>query len=430
MGRQPPRSRLVVPGLVVVLVVTVYAHAVPMFGMDGRRFLPPFQSDVIHRSLIHLGAENFRIGYRVARGQGFADPFGIRSGPTAWMPPVYPVLCAGLVLVFGKDVDAMGLVMGGLQAVGLMVVWCAMVGIARPRSRAGGLALLGTFVLFLLTHFRYSFLLTHDYSLAILGLAAILRFAPQVTVPNSRPRWAGWGLVGGLATLATPALAAAWGLVSLAALRQSRRGVGLALLTFTLTLAPWTIRNAVVFGKFIPVKSNAVYELYQSLKYSEDGLVTADVLAHHPGNIGPEMYEYRELGEAAYLSRKADQARELLAEHPGRYARHCLYRLWAIAVWDVPFPEPPYWAIPRWFCRLTYPLPFLGLLVIVYRRWWRVDPAAGVAVLAAVGLAIPYVLLSYYDRYEYAFGPAKMLLTYYGLKALVRPRENGGGGPA
>ena len=142
----------------------------------------------------------------------------------------------------------------------------------------------------------------------------------------------------------------AWGLISLAGVRRSRRGVAVAFLAFALTLAPWTIRNAVVFGKFIPVKSNAVYELYQSLKYSEDGLVTVDVFRHHPGNIGPEMFEYRELGEGAYLSKKADETRALLAENPGRYARHCLYRLWVMTVRDVPFPQEPYWAIPRWFC--------------------------------------------------------------------------------
>ena len=215
-------------------------------------------------------------------------------------------------------------------------------------------------------------------------------------------------------------IAIPWALISLRELRRNGRGLTLAGLMFALVLAPWTIRNAVVFGKFIPVKSNAAYELYQTLRYSDNGVVTPEVLDHHPGRNGVEGQEYIELGESRYLSRKSEQAKELLVNDPVRYLRQCGCRLWTMFVWEDDFYHEPDWPIPHWFCRLAYPLPLFGLLLILAKRQWRRDPVAIVAVLAIIGLAIPYVLVSYYERYEYAFGPAKMLLIYFGLVAGIR----------
>ncbi len=227
-------------------------------------------------------------------------------------------------------------------------------------------------------------------------------------------------MIGGLSTFAAPVLAVPWGLISLRECRRNGRGIAIAGMMFLLVLAPWTIRNAVVFGKFIPVKSNAAYELYQTLRYSENGVVTPEVLDHHPGRYGVEGREYIELGESRYLSRKAEQAKQLLANDPVGYFRQCGDRLWTMFVWQDDFYHEPEWPIPQWFCRVAYPLPLLGLLMLLAKKRWRKDPLAGVAILAIIGLAIPYALVSYYERYEYAFGPVKMVLTYYGLVAGLR----------
>jgi hypothetical protein len=242
-------------------------------------------------------------------------------------------------------------------------------------------------------------------------------------LPETWCGWARWGLIGGLSTFAVPALAVPWILISLPVARKNWREMGIAAIAFVLVLTPWTIRNAVVFGRFIPVKSNAVYEMYQTLRYSDNGIVTDEVLKHHPGRPGVEQDEYCELGESAYLSRKAEETNELLASNPVRYLRHCAERVWIIFVWSdthyVDLDQP----IPHWFSRLTYPLPLVGLMLILATRRWRRDPAAGVAVLAMIGLAIPYVLVSYYERYEYAFAPAKTALVYCGLKVLWNLRS-------
>src|SRR5260370_18688219 len=48
-----------------------------------------------------FGWEMGRIGAAVASGRGFSDAFGAPTGPTAWEPPLYPYLTAGVFHVFG-----------------------------------------------------------------------------------------------------------------------------------------------------------------------------------------------------------------------------------------------------------------------------------------------------------------------------------------
>src|SRR6202158_5091129 len=48
-----------------------------------------------------FGWEMGRIGASLASGHGFSNPFGPSTGPTAWEPPLYPYLTAGVFHAFG-----------------------------------------------------------------------------------------------------------------------------------------------------------------------------------------------------------------------------------------------------------------------------------------------------------------------------------------
>src|SRR5580704_17919346 len=48
-----------------------------------------------------FGWEMGRIGAAIASGRGFSDPFDAATGPTAWEPPLYPYVIAGVFHVFG-----------------------------------------------------------------------------------------------------------------------------------------------------------------------------------------------------------------------------------------------------------------------------------------------------------------------------------------
>src|SRR6266446_6263705 len=53
------------------------------------------------RDHFQFGWEMGRIARSIALGQGFSSPTDLNSGPSAWAPPVYPYILAGVFKVFG-----------------------------------------------------------------------------------------------------------------------------------------------------------------------------------------------------------------------------------------------------------------------------------------------------------------------------------------
>ena len=62
-----------------------------------------------------FGWEMGRIGRSLALGQGFSNPFNTTHGPTAWEPPLYPFLIAGVFKLFGIYTHASALSSAGPQ---------------------------------------------------------------------------------------------------------------------------------------------------------------------------------------------------------------------------------------------------------------------------------------------------------------------------
>ena len=54
-------------------------------------------------SVIPFLFESGNIAHSLAVGAGFSSPFRVNTGPTAWMPPIYPLLLAGVFRIFGRD---------------------------------------------------------------------------------------------------------------------------------------------------------------------------------------------------------------------------------------------------------------------------------------------------------------------------------------
>src|SRR5512143_2021093 len=63
-----------------------------------------------------FGWEMGRIGAAIATGRGFGDPFEGHTGLTAWEPPLYPYLIAGVFKIFGVYSLASAFVMLALSS--------------------------------------------------------------------------------------------------------------------------------------------------------------------------------------------------------------------------------------------------------------------------------------------------------------------------
>src|SRR5271155_3300550 len=57
-----------------------------------------------------FGYETGSIARSLAEGHGFSSPFGVPTGPTAWIAPLYPFLCSIVFRIFGIFSDMSGFV--------------------------------------------------------------------------------------------------------------------------------------------------------------------------------------------------------------------------------------------------------------------------------------------------------------------------------
>ena len=220
--------------------------------------------------------------------------------------------------------------------------------------------------------------------------------------------------------LSAPVFAPVW-LALTALLARSARGVWPFIVSFLVAaavLAPWIARNAVVFGRFIPVKSNLFFEVYQANALESDGMVGDETMRDHPyRGPGPERSRYKNLGEMAYLDEYRARSIELIRHDPIGYLAKVKNRLLAATLVYQPFRrgEGNRQLLVR--CAL-YPLPFFGLLAIVATRRWAGDPVVLIALVAYVTYLIPYVLVAYYRRYAIPLLGLQIMFEIWGLDSL------------
>jgi hypothetical protein len=188
--------------------------------------------------------------------------------------------------------------------------------------------------------------------------------------------WAGFGLLAGFAGLCEPSvLVVAPFLLLLAAVRLARAGQrwmapGLtASLVLAVTIAPWLVREAVDFHRFIPMRDSMGLELWMG-NNGYDTRFTSDQI--HPLHDAAELAAYNRMGELAYMDEKAAQAHAYISAHRGWYVGMCVRR--AVYLWT------GYWSFSPAYLAMEpmdiFNVPFqscltllaLSGLVIAWRR--------------------------------------------------------------
>ncbi|HKI33234.1 MAG TPA: beta-galactosidase [Gemmataceae bacterium] len=337
------------------------------------------------------------------------------------MPPVLCWIMAALRWATGSDREWVTAVIVLLQNLTLIGTGLLVVELARRTTGRVGPAT-GVFVAVLLGNFRHCFQFTHDCWIILAALDLLVAGLVWARPLDSSWRAAtGWGVFGGLCALISPVVGFAWGILALAGgwRREQRVRLALALLAAGLMVAPWVIRNYLVFGRFIPVKSNLAYELHQSQCLQAGGVLRAPAFSNHPfGHNSEERRRYKELGETAYLDDKWRLFRDAVRAHPGDFVHRVTNRFLAATLVYVPFTPSDDNRRPEvlWLNRLTYALPFLCLLVLVCTARWRPLMHAQWMVMGVYILyLLPYVLASYYERYKFPVIVAEAALLIWGI---------------
>jgi hypothetical protein len=428
-GQDLSRRPWLWPSVVVVAVLACSAYANLSFLVNNPqdyRLFPPFRSEHNRNMNTHLGAEYLNIARSLIDGGEFGNPFAGPTGPTAWMPPLLPSVLAALLWVSGGDIDAVTAVIVWLQD--LILIGTGLLVLALARQTTGVRVATLVFLVALLCHFRLSFQFTHDCWLLLLLMdlliAGLVWLRP---LRGSAVRAAVWGAFGGLCALGSPVVGLTWGVLTLACAGRGRKWRFLvAALAAMSVVAPWMARNYDIFGRLIPVKSNLAFELYQSQVLQPSGVLELSSYATHPYKTGnSEGKEYRQLGEIAYLDRKMEQFLNAIRTDPTDFLKRIGERVLAATILYKPFDangEAEYpWAL--WLSRLTHSLPFLALLVVLgTRRKLPLGAAEWIVVGAYVVFLLPYVLVSYYERYVFPLLAVKSLLVVWAVDRLDRLR--------
>ena len=472
---EQPRSGGIIPLKATVFLVTVvfgcaiYANLVFFVSPRHYVYFPPFRPYQNHNWNKHLGGEYFNIARALTQGEGFAHPFKEPTGPTAWQPPVLPVILAAILWAADGSRDAAMSVVVFLQTwilvgTGLLVV--ALVGQTAQRIGPGIAAVV--FVLVVLWNFHMCFQFTHDgwivilaFDLLIAGLCwwrPLTRFTQveetpafpneairstsskheaesNVTLRPLRPRWtaAVWGVFGGMCAMINPVVGMCWGVSSAGSAYRHRTWsrFAIAVLFAALTLAPWTIRNYLVFGRWIPTKSNLAYELYQSQCLQTQGLLKAKTFRHHPYAVKrDERLDYDELGEIAFLDRKWQHFADAVRADPWDFATRVGDRFLGATIWYVSFqPEREArrpWLL--WLERVVHPLPFMALLLLAVTGFFRpLSRTQRIVMAVYIFYLMPYICISYYERYALPLLAVKTLLLIWAadrLLLMLWPKDN------
>jgi 4-amino-4-deoxy-L-arabinose transferase-like glycosyltransferase len=379
--------------------------------------------------------ESGNIAASLASGHGFSSPFRIETGPTAWMPPAYPWLVAGIFRVFGvRTYNSF------LAAVALNILCsaftCVLIFFAGKRVGSLAVAALAAWLwAFFPNAILNAFESMWDASLAAL-LAAIILWATLAMEKSERWRdWCVYGLLWGVTLLTNVTLISLLPLLlGWLVYRQRKPSLGsrdsaglvkatlaksvLALGIAVLCCVPWTIRNYMVFHRFVPLRSTLGLQMWIGNNENPQEAWKEEL---HPIFNSAERARYIRMGEIEYMQEKRREAIEFILAHPARDVRQFASRF--IATWSGGTPTPSQDFIQ------TPGLWFRG--VLIFNLFVAVGAAAGIVILwkersarlfpiAAFPVIFPwaYYLTLVVPRYRLPIDPAVMVLTAVALVAI------------
>jgi hypothetical protein len=375
------------------------------------------------------------IAYSLATGKGFGSPFRAETGPTAWTTPVYPLLVAGVFEILGTFTFP-----AFLAAVLLNILFSALtcVPIFYTGRRVGGPGV-GSLAAWLWAVFPNAVIIPFqwiwDTSLSGL-LAATIVWATLAVADSGRVRdWWGYGMLWGGALMTNATLLAGLPFLLAWAAYQQRIGrnarwlanTAVAVGGIVLCCIPWTIRNAVVFHSFVPLRSALGLQLWlgNNDRYGETfpGWL-------HPIDSVAERATYVRMGEIAYMREKQEEAVRWMLSHPRREAE--LFKERFVATWlGTPHPVRDFFRDPSLLDRTVFVCNFLAAVgalagtVIFYAR--RTLQACAVPVTALpIAFPLAFYLTQALFRYRYPIDPMVMLLSAAALDGLIRGVIQGG----
>jgi hypothetical protein len=412
----------------------------------------------------NFGFEAGRIARSVATGQGFANPFNGVSGPTAWLPPLYPLLMAAAFKLFGvysrgaalalmvvdsalsaaiapavyeiaaRCFDARGIARRGAKVAAPVALWSAWLWAVYPAA------------LQYAVHWVWEMSLTACLFAWAMVVALRLRGVgdsggsvarpthDDETVMNGAPEsvaglWFVLGVLWGMIALSNaslllclPAMVVWIAWPELRGWRLSGKtvvGAVLMCVAFAAMLAPWVARNERVMHALVLTRSNFGVEFYNSSLLSNDGLPWGTAMPLWQGD--PVFRQYEQMGEVKFAQTRQREAIANLRSHPGMFARGTLDRF--LFFWDGTPHAANGHGVQEYLRQLSYSfLSVCGLLGLALMLRRRVD-GAGLFALAFALVPLVYYAVTVQPRFRHPIEPLIAILAVYLFRSTEPRRE-------
>lgn len=362
-----------------------------------------------------FGWEMGRIGRALATGRGFSDPFNEPTGPTAWEPPLYPFLIAGVFRLLGVYTHASALVLLTINSI-FSALTCIPIFLIARRSTTETVAIWTAWLWALLPNVTYwSTRWVWETSLAALLLALLFWLALATEEQDGWQPWFAFGLLWGVAGLTNTSLLAflpasglyVWYRRSRLG-RRSLAGVVLASAVFIACIAPWLIRNHRTFGRWIFIRSNFGAELRIGNGPHADG--TWQEYLHPTQNVY-EMGRFRQLGELAYVDVRKREAIAWIRQNPREFLFLSFKRFvyyWAGIPKLSVFPPPE---VKNSLFLASSLLAVLGLFLMLRQR----RPGAWLFLWLILLYPAIYYIVFPHPRYRHPIEPQLAILIVYAV---------------
>ena len=399
---------MVLVGLALRLALIVWLR---YYDFTWAEDLTPFGPPHFH---FEFGCETGAIAYSLATGHGFSSPFGGSTGPTAWLAPLYPALCALVFKGFGYFTFASGVVMLAINSVfsALTCIPICRIGELTVGRKVGYWSgwIWSAGVLFM----RWPTTWVWEMSASALLISILFLQSLQLGKQASGKRWAGFGLLWGIAALTNPSLLAflpAAGLYPVVKLWRGHerwfRHAAVSAVVFAVVISPWLIRNRVTLGTWVFIRDNAPFELSLGNYPGSNGM---GWFGKHPSKNRREYVNYKRMGELPYVASKKQLAIDFVKQYPREFASLCATRV--VAFWRGTALNYSDTRAEPWRPWVYWPLSALmfgGLIVAIA---WRVDGGwlyCGLMFL----YPITYYVIFAHPRYRHAIEPEMLLLSTY-----------------
>jgi 4-amino-4-deoxy-L-arabinose transferase-like glycosyltransferase len=364
-------------------------------------------------SILPFGAEICQIAKSIVEGKGYSSPFfGGDTGPTSWIAPVYPLLCAAVFRVFG--------VYSVASAVVLLFLQCLMAGATSIAIYALGARTVGTRAgiwaawIWAVSpiFYRWPVSWIWDFTATALLVSLALVTTIDAAEKGTLRLWLRMAAIWALIALTNPAPLSVMPFAFLYAAYENHkagarwmRSLVFSCVLFGALVSPWLIRNEVVFGKPVFFRSNYWFEFHLGNFHGSNGL---GFTGFHPGVNLAEFHKYAAWGELRYINYYKQESFDFVRKYPSEFIDLTLHRtLW---FWDG--SRLIYWTREWWEPWEFWPLSLLGWLGLVFVCTRRPSGWILFASLLIV-YPIPYYLAYPVAKYRHAIEPELLLLSVY-----------------